>query len=107
MSNTLKLLAANIVQLREKQNLTQEQLSEKAQISLAELQIIENADPQFHMLEFFKLGETLKFNPIKLLSQCEKSRKTQINKIKKQLETASDEFLIDIENFIKNKNKNK
>ena len=71
MSPVLKNVAAKIIQLRKAQNLTQEQLSEKSNIPLDELQKIENADSSFHM------SEILKFNLSKLFFDCEKQHKTK------------------------------
>ena len=103
MSPVLKNVAAKIIQLRKAQNLTQEQLSEKSNISLDELQKIENADSSFHMNELFKLSEILKFNLSKLFFDCEKQHKTKLNNIKKLLQNASDESLNEIESYIKSK----
>ena len=63
MINSLKFVAEKIIKLRESQNLTQEQLAEKANISLDELKKIESADPSAHINEYACIGAILKFKP--------------------------------------------
>lgn len=99
----LNSVALKIIQLREALNLTQEQLAQKANIPIDELKNIESANPNFHMVEFFKLSETLKFNPSKIFSDCDKSHKQRINNIKKILSSTTEENIIDFENYIKTK----
>lgn len=103
MLNSLKFVAEKIIKLRESQNLTQEQLAEKANISLDELKKIESADPSAHINEYACIGTILNFKPNTIFAEFEKQHKKQINSIKKLLQKTSLEFLTELETHIKTK----
>jgi transcriptional regulator with XRE-family HTH domain len=68
LTTTLESIAANVRKARQRRNLTQEQLAEKADLDLRYVQRVERGSTNLSVSVLVKLSETLGVNPTSLFS---------------------------------------
>lgn len=88
MLESFKIVGAKIANLREAKKLTQEQLADKAEIPLVELQKIEVGSPDATINFYEKIGQILNFTPAQIFAQTDREHRRHINQIKKLLQVA-------------------
>ena len=103
MMESFKLVGAKIVNLREAKKLSQEQLAEKAETPLAELQKIEEGSPDATINFYEKIGQVLNFTPAQIFAKTDREHRQQITKIKKLLQSAPIDVLRELEIQLKAK----